>query len=71
MQPILRGPVENHKDKQPNIPRCKVMQPLQGKITLSRCYSSRFEGDYAVLCLKGNMVADENKSVVRQAGCMF
>ena len=32
MPPILRGPVENHKDKQPNIPRCEVMQPLQGKI---------------------------------------
>jgi len=32
MPPVLRGPVENHKDKQPNIPRCEVMQPLQGKI---------------------------------------
>ena len=32
MPTIFGGPVENHKDKQPNISRCEAMQPLQGKI---------------------------------------
>lgn len=32
MPPILRGSMENHKNKQVNISGCQVMQPLQGKI---------------------------------------
>jgi len=29
MPTIFGGPVENHKDKQPNISTCEAMQPLQ------------------------------------------
>jgi len=58
MPTIFGGPVENHKDKQPNISTCEAMQPLQGKILFNTLLALKLIMQF----MSGrDMITDEKK----------